>query len=91
MIEFHSQNKEKITIVSIALEKSKASIETFRKSFNFPWKHQIIEQSSFVMLSDIAQLYGVTEIPYKVLISPKGEIMDATRLAEIQVILNQSN
>ena len=55
MVEFYSQLKDKVTIVSIALEKDASVVLDNPELFDFPWVHQIIEESSFVMLSEIAQ------------------------------------
>ena len=60
LLQFHSNFKNKVTIVSIALEKDATALKNNPDAFLYPWKHQIIEESSFVMLSNIAQLYGVS-------------------------------
>ena len=88
MIQFHSQFKEKVTIVSIALEKDASTLTNNSELFNFPWKHQIIEESSFVMLSEIAKLYGVSEIPTKILIAPNGEILEGNSLNSFREIIS---
>lgn len=87
MIQFYSDYKEKITIVSIALEKNASVLKNNPETFNFPWNHQIIQESSFVMLSEIAQMYGISEIPTKILIGPDGKIMSENQLTEIKELL----
>ena len=88
LLQFHSKHYQKVTIVSIALEKDASTLINNPESFFFPWENQIIEESSFVMFSEIAQLYGVSEIPTKILISPEGEILEINNLNEISEMLN---
>ena len=87
MVEFHSQLKDKVAIVSIALEKDASVVLDNPELFDFPWDHQIIEESSFVMLSEIAQLYGVSEIPTKILIAPNGKILEGNSLNSFREII----
>lgn len=70
---FNSANN--FHIVSIALEKSDAYTKRIIESENLNWDYHIIDISKIVMLSSLAQLYDVKELPTKFLINPKGEIM----------------
>lgn len=63
------------TIVSIALEKNDRNWKRTSERLGFDWKHQIVEQSKFVMMSKLAQKYSVSDIPAKFLISPDGKIL----------------
>lgn len=66
---------EGFEIVSIALEKSKDRTGSIIERENLSWPYHIIDVSRIVLLSRYAQLYGVTEVPTKVLINPSGEVM----------------
>ena len=74
MIKLYEDVGDKLTIVSIALEKDGQAGIDAAKRHGFPWKYQIVEESNFVMTGDISSLYGVSSIPTKILIGPKGQI-----------------
>ncbi len=76
--DYHDKNYKNATnfhIVSIALEKSDASTRRIIETRNLKWKYHIIDVSKIVMMSSLAQLYDVKELPTKFLINPNGEIM----------------
>jgi len=76
--EFKAQEyktAEGFEVVSIALEKTDNSWKKTADRYGFNWKYQIVENAKFVMLSKLAQQYGVTDIPAKFLIDPNGEII----------------
>jgi len=62
-------------LVTIALEKNDKYWKKAADKDGFNWKYQIVEISRLVMLSSLAQKYGVKDIPAKYLIGPKGEII----------------
>lgn len=62
-------------IVSIALEKSDQFTEKIIASEGLNWPFHIIEINQYVLLSPLARLYGVKELPSKFLIGPKGKIL----------------
>jgi len=66
---------EGFEVVSIALEKTDNSWKKTADRYGFNWPYQIVENAKFVMLSKLAQQYGVTDIPAKFLIDPNGEII----------------
>lgn len=83
LVQLHSEYGDKVTIVTIALEKDRASGIQASISDGFTWKYQVIEETTFVLMSETARKYGVTEIPHKVLIDPEGRITHATTFEEI--------
>lgn len=89
MIDLHQRYKSKLKVVSIALEKDAASTKLAGKQLGFTWNEQIVEESSFVMMSSIAQKYGVSEIPTLFLISPEGILLGEKTLEEIEKILEE--
>ncbi len=76
-------------LVTVALEKTPEAWKTVAKRYNFDWHHQIVQQNKFVMLSPIARKFGVTEIPAKFLIGPKGDVLAINDLKKMQNILDQ--
>lgn len=89
LIDLHQRYKPKLKVVSIALEKDAKATELVGKEMGFSWKHQIVEESSFVMMSSMAQKYGVTEIPTLFLISPDGILLGKKTLEEVEKILEE--
>ena len=69
------KNADNFHIVSIALEKSDAYTRRIIQTRNLKWKYHIIDISKIVLMSSLAQLYNVKELPTKFLINPEGEIM----------------
>ena len=89
LISIHNQYSDKITIVSIALEKNYDAGLQASKSLKFPWENQIIEEHATIYLSSIARQFGVTSIPAKFLINPDGKIMSNLSFEAIQEIIKQ--
>lgn len=75
LIDLHRKYTSKLKIVSVALEKDAGNGVEAAKRDGFTWKYQIEEESRFVMMSSMAQDYGVTEIPTMFLISPEGVLL----------------
>ncbi len=67
---------KKLKIVTIALEKTNNTWKRAAERDGFAWKHQVVEQTRFVMMSPIARKFGVSQIPAKFLISPEGKIVE---------------
>ena len=74
-----SDKGEGLRVVTIALEKNDKSWKRAADRFGFTWKTQIVEESRFVMLSDLAQKFKVTEVPSKFLISPEWKIISSNQ------------
>ena len=87
LIALHQKYKSKLKVVSIALEKDAAAGDIVAKKDGFTWKYQIVEESSFVMLSSTAQKYGVTAIPTMFLISPEGILLGKKSLEEVEELM----
>ncbi len=87
LVAFYQRNKERVTIVSVALEKDKSRWLPAKESDGLIWKHHIVLENSFVMGSKIARDYGVTSIPSKFLIDPKGRIISRGSLSEMEQLL----
>ncbi|WP_299431891.1 TlpA disulfide reductase family protein [uncultured Aquimarina sp.] len=90
LVALHQKHGNELTIVSVALEKNKDSWKKVVSKFGYTWKNQIVNQNRFVMLSDIARKYGVSEIPAKFLIAPDGKLMENYSFKEIDSLLSKS-
>jgi len=75
LVELHKKYSDKLTIVTIALEKDGRYWKKASQKDGFVWKHQIVDQNRLVLMSSIARKYGVSEIPAKFLISPEGKLI----------------
>ena len=76
--KFNNQNFKDASgfeIVSIALERSDKQTRKVIEQEQLNWPYHIIDVSRIVLMSSYAQKYGVSELPTKILINPKGEIM----------------
>ncbi|WP_271785462.1 TlpA family protein disulfide reductase [Aquimarina algiphila] len=83
----HKKYSDKLTVVTVALEKDNKHWKKASEKDGFVWKNQIVDQNRFVLMSSIARKYGVTEIPAKFLISPEGNIVGKLSFNEIEKIL----
>lgn len=89
LVALDQRYADRLTIVSVALEKDAKSWDKAIKKFGFLWKHQIVDQNRFVMMSSIARTYGVTEIPAKFLIAPDGKLLGKLSFREIEEVLEK--
>lgn len=76
-----------LEVVTIALEKENGAWERAAEKDGFTWKYQIVENTMFVTLSEVARKYGVTEIPAKFLIDPQGNLRTESSLTTIDTYL----
>lgn len=75
-------------VVTVALEKTENTWQRPAERAGFTWQHQIVENASFVLMSEIANAYGVTNIPAKFLIGPDGTLLTSDKsFEEIDQIL----
>lgn len=88
LVSLQKEYPLKITIVTVALEKSGQNWKKAAELDGFTWKHQIVEFHNLVMLSDIARAYGAAEIPQKFLISPEGMLLPKMTFEEISEVLD---
>lgn len=89
LVQFYEAHKNEITIVSVALEKNENNWKQAAKMDGLVWQHQIVQVQGMILLSDIAQDYGVSSIPTKILISPEGFILGEKSFAEIARIISK--
>ena len=82
------EDANKLHTVSIALEKRGEAWKKFTTTAGFNWPYQIVEKHRVVMMSPIAQAYGVTDIPAKFLVLPDGTIHAAKTFQEMDAYLS---
>lgn len=87
LVELHNRHSDKLYIVTVALEKDANAGIVVAKKDGFTWKHQIVEQSNLVLLSETARTYGVTSIPTKFVISPDGKMLGEMTFEQIDSLL----
>ena len=88
LVALHKKHAKRLTIVSIALEKNPNTWKKAVAKYGYTWKNQIVHQNKFVMLSEIARKYGVSEIPAKFLISPEGRLMGQYSFEQMNQVLS---
>jgi len=74
-------------IVSIAIEKSDKRTKALIEKYNLYWPHHIIKVSSLVLKEPLALKYGVSQLPTKILIDPKGKIVGRLSIDEVDAYL----
>ncbi len=83
LVDIHKKYSDQVTIVTVALEKNDKTWKKAADKLGYIWKHQIVDQNRFVLMSSIARKYGVTEIPAKFLISPEGKLLGKVSFEQI--------
>jgi thiol-disulfide isomerase/thioredoxin len=87
LVDLHERYSNELYIVTVALEKDANAGIVVAKKDGFEWKHQIVEQSNLVLLSETARKYGVTSIPSKFLISPDGKMLGEMSFEQIDSLM----
>lgn len=76
LVQLQADFADRIQVVSVALEKTNdGRSETVAERLGFTWPYRLTEEISFVMLSETAGKYGVSDIPSTFLIDEKGYIL----------------
>ncbi len=87
LVQLHEKYSSELCIVTIALEKEKNTGIVVAQKDGFKWKHQIVEQSNLVLLSEIGRKYGVVSIPTKFLIDPDGNMLGEMSFNQIDSLM----
>ena len=87
LVRLHEKYSETLKIVTVALEKGSGRWQKVAEADGFMWKHQIVDKNKLVLMSSIAQKYGVTEIPAKFLISPDGVLIGELTFKQVDSVM----
>ena len=83
LMELHAKYGNEVEFVTIALERGGNRWQTISEKRGFSWKYQIVETAKFVLASEIARDYGVTDIPAKFIITPNGELISGMEFEQM--------
>ena len=72
---YDKYNSSGLEIVSVALEKNEKSLKKAILNDGLRWPYHIMRTSRLVATDALALKYGVTDLPTKFLIDPKGNII----------------
>lgn len=90
LVDLHSKYGDRVTFVTIALEKDDRYWKVTSEKAGFTWKHQIVEQNRVILASSIARAYGVTDIPAKFIITPEGKVISGMNFEQMEQYLEAS-
>jgi len=90
LVNLHAATKDRLTIVSVAIERDSAAWRRARTKDNRSWPYQVMDQTdSFKFLAgNVAGLYGVRQVPTNFLIGPDGVVLGVNLpLGEVAALL----
>jgi len=88
LVALHKRMGDRLTIVSIAVERDSAAWTRARTRDAKDWAYQVMDQTGSLRFPDgeISDLYGVNAVPRNFLIGPKGVVLgvdiDPSQIAE---------
>ncbi|MFT4524646.1 MAG: thiol-disulfide isomerase/thioredoxin [Granulosicoccus sp.] len=88
LVELHKEYGDRVTFVSVALEKDDRMWKKVVEKHGISWKHQIVDKAPMVMASKNARAYGVSDIPATFLIDREGNLVSQFHLPQISEVLN---
>lgn len=88
MVKLYEEYGDRVSFVSVALEKDDRFWEKAVARAGIDWKNQIVSKSSVIMANEHALAYGVTEIPATFLIDAEGRLVSKFDLEQIPEVLN---
>lgn len=89
LVQLNAATKDRLTIVSIAIERDSTAWQRARTRDNRNWPYQVMDQTdSFKFLDgNVASIYGVKQVPTNFLINPVGKVIGVNvALAEINAL-----
>ena len=88
---YNKYNSKGFEIVSVALEKNDRNLKKAIAKDGLRWPYHIMRTSRLVATDALALKYGVTDLPTKFLLNPKGEVVGVNlSKEEISKILESS-
>ncbi|MEM9260237.1 MAG: TlpA disulfide reductase family protein [Bacteroidota bacterium] len=78
LARLHQGLGDKLTIVSIAIERDSSAWQRARTQDARNWKYQVMDQTNSLKFlgGTVASLYGVKQVPTNFLIDPDGKVME---------------
>ncbi|MGB1318404.1 MAG: TlpA family protein disulfide reductase [Flavobacteriales bacterium] len=87
LMQLHTKYGDKVVFVSVAFERDDRRWKSVSKKAGFTWKHQIVEKAKILLASPISRAYGVTDIPAKFIVTPKGELISGMDFEQMDAYL----
>lgn len=77
LVQLNALNKDRLTIVSIAIERDSSAWQRARSRDKRNWPYQVMDKTeSFKFLGgNVASVYGVNKVPTNFLIDPEGVVV----------------
>ena len=88
LVRLYEEYGDRVTFVSVALEKDDRMWKKVVEKHGISWKHQIVDKTPMVMASAKARAYGVSDIPSTFLIDRDGNLVSQFHLPQISEVLN---
>jgi len=91
LVKMHAQTKDRLTIVSIAIERDSTAWRRSRTRDARNWPFQVMETTASLKFLNgkVADLYGVNKVPTNFLIGPDGVIVGVdVPLADIPALMH---
>ena len=88
LVKLYEEYGDRVTFVSVALEKDDRMWKKVVEKHGISWKHQIVDKAPMVMASAKARAYGVSDIPSTFLIDRDGNLVSQFHLPQISEVLN---
>lgn len=78
LVALHRDYGDRLTIVSIAIERDSSSWQRARAQDARLWPYQVMDNTESLKFlgGEITDLYGVNQVPTNFLIGPAGEVID---------------
>lgn len=86
LVRLQQQLADKLTIVSIAIERDSSAWQRARAQDARSWEYQVMDQTNSLKFlgGKVASLYGVNQVPTNFLIDPAGKVLGVNvPLAEV--------
>lgn len=88
MVQLHKEYGDRVTFVSVALERDDRMWKKAVEKYGITWKNQMVDKAPMIMASEKARAYGVSDIPATFLIDREGNLVSEFHLPQIPEVLN---
>lgn len=89
LVRLNKLTENKLTIVSVAIERDSSAWARAREKDNRSWPYQVMDKTSSLKFlgGEVATLYGVNQVPTNFLIDPAGIVVGVN--LPLQEVVNQ--